>query len=134
MIAQILAAIPLVVFRWNRSCDYQALMTGVHAHLGLIVVIIYWWTLVYLIRRPFEACMVTIVYMLCFLTVVLTPQLYGVAKSKVGDIKSTVSLKDFREQIQSRPITIQSRSQLRQASEASHQSMSLDLEIFVRRA
>lgn len=141
IIVQIIAAIPLVVYRWNRSCDYQALMTGVHAHLGLIVVIIYWWTLVYLIRRSFEACVVTIVYMLCFLAVVLTPQLYGVAKSltksKVGDIKSTMSIKELREPVQSRPITIQSRSQLRQvqsrASEASRQSMSLDLEIFVRR-
>uniref|UniRef100_A0A1A9VZV2 Uncharacterized protein n=1 Tax=Glossina brevipalpis TaxID=37001 RepID=A0A1A9VZV2_9MUSC len=128
--------------RWKRSCDEQALKTGIHAHLGLITIIIYFWTLTFVIRRPFEACALTMIYMLCFLAVLLTPALYGVVKNvyreRSKDIKSSMSLSAFREQIQSRPITVESRSgPLRtiqsRASEASRQSMSLDLEIFVRR-
>uniref|UniRef100_A0A1B0BQ28 Uncharacterized protein n=1 Tax=Glossina palpalis gambiensis TaxID=67801 RepID=A0A1B0BQ28_9MUSC len=77
---QIVLAIPLVLLRCRRDCNLQALLTGIHAHLGLMVIIIYFWTACFLLRRNMAAALLCMLYMLVYLAIILTPHLYGVTR------------------------------------------------------
>lgn len=77
---QIILAIPLVLLRCRRDCNLQALLTGIHAHLGLMVIIIYFWSACFLMRRYIVAALLCMLYMLVYLAIILTPHLYGITR------------------------------------------------------
>lgn len=77
---QLVLALHLVVFRRGRSADEQACRSGVHAHIGLIVVVMFFLSSTCMfVRNPHgtTACMV---YLLLFLGIILTPHFHGLSK------------------------------------------------------
>lgn len=79
--AQLLLSLHFVVIRRGRSPDEQACHSGIHAHIGLIVIIILFWHIGFTgIRWPYSG-LFTMFYMLLFLGIVLTPHFHGLSKS-----------------------------------------------------
>lgn len=81
IIVQSVLSFDLMLFRSSRTPKQQAYHAGIHAHMGLSVVIIYFWSVCGVKRRHYVGGLLTMMYMLVFLGLCLTPHFHGLSKA-----------------------------------------------------
>lgn len=80
VVVESILSFDLLLFRALRTQKRQAYHAGIHAHIGLLVVILYFWSICGVKRRDYVGGLLTMFYMLVFLTLCLTPHFYGLSQ------------------------------------------------------